>query len=436
VRLAVENKTCIFVGGDVLTHMAADPQFSMEKVLAEIRASTEARRARGEVVQRESRKPKTPSVAFSRPAVRNLGRLRAEVMAASLSHNAVGAINPRRGGPVNASIQFVKRAMRRSLTWYTRPLHQFHGAVARSLQEILEFLDNIQAGLETVSDRVGRVEAGLDDGASRLEAFETQIRDLERHVRHLNHLAEKAALVADASSPGGPSLQSGVASEAQFDYFGFEQQFRGPEDAIRERQIAYADCFRNASKVADLGCGRGEFLEVLRERGISAVGVESGTDAFLRCKDKGLEVVQQDLFTYLESVEDESLGGIFSSQVIEHMPATLQLRMVNLAHRKLAPGAYLVIETINPESLYALSRNFLLDPTHVRPMHPETLAFVMRSLKFSDVELKFSSPAPGWPMPKLKMEHPTAELDDFNETLERMNTALFGNQDYAAIGQK
>lgn len=412
--------------------MAADAQFSIEDALAEIRAKADARRARGEVVSREPRKPKVPAVAFSRPVVKNLGRLRAEVMAASLSHNAVGSINPRRGGPVNASIQFVKRAMRRSLTWYTRPLHQFQGAVARSLQEISEFLDNLQASVDSVSGEL----VNVGDKVARLETFETRVLELERHMRHLNHLAENAALARDGASPGAPTWQSAVASDAQFDYFGFEQQFRGPEEAIRERQVAYAKYFHNARKVADLGCGRGEFLEVLREREISAIGVETGTDAFLHCREKGLEVVQQDLFTYMESLEDESLGGIFSSQVIEHLPASLQLRMVNLAHRKLTPGAYLVIETINPESLYALSRNFVLDPTHVRPMHPETLAFVMRSLKFNHVELKFSSPAPGWPMPKLKMEHPTAELDSFNQTLERMNTALFGNQDYAAIGQK
>jgi SAM-dependent methyltransferase len=408
----------------------------MQDVMAEIRKRAEMRQGGGEVTRHPSRKPRGPAGVLTVARVQDLGRLRAEVTAAAASHNSVGSLNPRRAGLLNSSVQLVKRIMARMLTWYTRPLHQFHGAVARSLQLTLQALDTTQSALAAVTDELDGTRSALSAVNDRVARLEAAFREMERSLRRLTHLIENGQRSADVTLPPTPLFQSDVSSDSQFDYFLFEESFRGPEDAIRERQSVYVDYFRDSRNVVDLGCGRGEFLDILRQIGVPARGVETGTDAFLLCKDKGLDVVQQDLFTYLESVEDASIGGIFSSQVIEHLPANLQLRMVNLARRKLASGAYLIIETINPECLYALSRNFFLDPTHVRPVHPETLAFMMRSLKFNHVELKFSSPAPGWPMPQLHIPNAITDLDRFNETLQLMNTTLFGNQDYAAIGQK
>jgi O-antigen chain-terminating methyltransferase len=214
----------------------------------------------------------------------------------------------------------------------------------------------------------------------------------------------------------------------------FEERFRGPESEIKRRQRAYLEYFRGCSDVLDLGCGRGEVLELMRENGISARGVETGKDAFLLCQEKGLAVTEQDLLSYLESLPDESAGGIFCSQVIEHMNPAAQLLLLRLAQQKLRPGAPLLVETINPECVYALCRNFYLDPTHVRPVHPEMLAFSMRSLGFDKVEIKYSSPLSDRQLPNLPIGEPNPELDAFNRALVHVNDLLFGFQDYAAIG--
>ena len=147
------------------------------------------------------------------------------------------------------------------------------------------------------------------------------------------------------SSPGQPNLPpippifpSGIKHESEFDYFVFEERYRGSEAVIADRQKEYLGHFQGRENIVDIGCGRGEFLELLRENGIRSRGVELGTDPFLLCREKALDVVQQDLFSYLESVPDESLGGLFSAQVIEHLAASDQLRFVSLAYRRPAPG--------------------------------------------------------------------------------------------------
>jgi SAM-dependent methyltransferase len=244
------------------------------------------------------------------------------------------------------------------------------------------------------------------------------------------------------SAPQSSSLSQdptpcGAQPERQFpllfDYVAFEERFRGDEALIRHRQREYLDYFLGKANVLDIGCGRGEFLELLRDHGIAATGIESDPGMFSACQNKGLTVVNQDLFAFLESQPDASWGGIFCSQVIEHLPPGGQFRLVDLVYRKLQDQGVVVVETINPECLYALARNFYLDPTHVRPVHPEMLRFALETCGFLRVELKFSAAAHDRPLPQLTLAEP-ADSKQFNDALARIQSLLFGFQDYAAIG--
>lgn len=397
------------------------------EVIARIRERVRARHA-GEGP--EYGPPRNPIATFG-PASSthyDLGELHVNLSACNALHNAVGTLNPRHSGLHNQVLQFLKKIMRRSLTWYTRPLHEFHAAVTRTLNHTTIALEEARAGLSMLEARVEHLEQRLEQTSS---ATAESLRGLHRDLRRTQDEVRRG------TPPTGQAVSLNLdqqTAKLDFDYFMFEERFRGPESEIKRRQRAYLEYFRGCTDVLDLGCGRGEFLELMRENGISARGVETGKDAFLLCQEKGLAVTEQDLLSYLESLPDESAGGIFCSQVIEHMNPAAQLLLLRLAQQKLRPGAPLLVETINPECVYALCRNFYLDPTHVRPVHPEMLAFSMRSLGFDKVEIKYSSPLSDRQLPNLPIGEPNPELDAFNRALVHVNDLLFGFQDYAAIG--
>jgi SAM-dependent methyltransferase/glycosyltransferase involved in cell wall biosynthesis len=154
-------------------------------------------------------------------------------------------------------------------------------------------------------------------------------------------------------------------------YDAFEDVFRGPEQFIRDRQRRYLQLLGDREPVLDIGCGRGEFLDLLRERGLEYAGIDPDPDMVGRCRAKGHEHVEvADANSYLEKCADDSIGAIFCAQVIEHMPYDELLRFYALGLRKLEPGGLFILETVNPHSVPAL-KTFWVDPTHQHPLFPE-----------------------------------------------------------------
>ncbi|HZD30093.1 MAG TPA: class I SAM-dependent methyltransferase [Candidatus Angelobacter sp.] len=291
--------------------------------------------------------------------------------------------------------------------------------------------------LAGAAEDVLKLRSGVDQLSESLRRTQLQGRLRDRDFRRFVHDVRGGEIESSAretAAPVPPMFPSKIGRAAEFDYFAFEDRYRGEEAMIRRRQQEYLRYFGGRDNVLDVGCGRGEFLELLREQNISAKGVELGTDQYLICKEKDLDVVQQDLFSYLESLPDESLGGLFSAQVIEHLAAGDQLRFITLAHRKTSPGSPVIFETINAQCVWAVMRNFFLDPTHVRPVHPETLKFAMESANFQNVVLVFSSPVSDHFIPPLEVDGEVRNLQEFNRQLEHLNELLYGNQDYAAVG--
>ena len=179
------------------------------------------------------------------------------------------------------------------------------------------------------------------------------------------------------------------------DYRSFQASFRGDADEIAERMRVHVDRFAGVDGViADLGCGRGEFLDLLAEAGHRVVGVEINAADVEECRRRGHAAVVSDLFAWLREQPAASLGGIFLAQVIEHLAPPQWQQLVDLAATRLAPGGRLVVETINPESLYALARAYVADPTHIRPVHPGLLEFLARRAGFFPVEVELQAPVP------------------------------------------
>jgi len=228
------------------------------------------------------------------------------------------------------------------------------------------------------------------------------------------------------------------ALEPEFDYCDFEDHFRGDEEEIKERQRRYLEYFKGAEQVLDVGCGRGEFLELLREVGITAKGIDANLDMVLLCQEKGLDVLQGDALAYLESLSDASLDGIFAAQFIEHLPPSVIVSFIQLCHRKLKLNGVILLETPNPQCLTTMAWGFYLDFSHLWPCHPEAMRYLLESMRFRDVRLEFSAPVDAQASMPLMRDSSLfgAETERFNRAAQRLNELIFGYQDYAVIGRK
>lgn len=211
-------------------------------------------------------------------------------------------------------------------------------------------------------------------------------------------------------------------------YVSFEETFRGSEEEIRLRQAGDVERFRSViGPVADLGCGRGEFLAALASAGIPGVGCDANPLMVEHARSKGLDVQRADLLSWLAARPDGSLGGITAFQVVEHLPPEALFRLVDLAAAKLSTGGVLLLETVNPESVFAM-KWFWMDLTHVRPVPGPSLAHLLEAAGFRDVVVDFRSPVPE----DDRIPEPAAGSADF-APIARL---LFAPQDIAVIGTK
>ena len=250
---------------------------------------------------------------------------------------------------------------------------------------------------------------------------------------------------ADPGSPvPDPGLAPSQAPASQFDtldshkYVGFEDQFRGSPEEIRRRVEDYLPMFAKASDVLDVGCGRGEFLELLRERGVRSRGIDINPAMVEVCRGKGLEAESGDALAYLRGLPDASLGGLFAAQVVEHLEPRYLAQLLDAAFEKLRSGAPIVLETINPACWFAFFESYIRDLTHVRPVHPDTLKYLLIATGFQHVEIRYRAPYPeGEKLQKLAGGQQVALADlveTLNANVEKINRLLFTYLDYAAVG--
>lgn len=246
--------------------------------------------------------------------------------------------------------------------------------------------------------------------------------EYERLIHEELRVVRQRAAALAAPAPAIPA-PAGAPLAPELDWLRFASRFRGSEERIRELQRFYVPFFEGAREVLDLGCGRGEFLEVMKEAGIPARGVDLSRESVELCRAKGLSAAQADLLEHLASLADASLGGIFCGQVVEHLEPARLPELVRLASRKLERGAALAIETPNPECLAIFATHFFLDPTHTRPVPSSLLVFYLEEYGFGRIQVHRLSPALE-SMPSL-----AALPEDFRQ-------AFFGGLDYAVVGRR
>ena len=307
--------------------------------------------------------------------------------------------------------------------------------------------DEIERHLEALLARERRNDTAVAALAAQHEELRAALAVVQQSAHGLRRAVEELQANPKSQIPN-PKSQTDPGSRvpdpgSQFDtldshkYVGFEDQFRGSPEEIRKRVEEYLPIFAKANDVLDVGCGRGEFLELLRKRGIRARGIDVNPAMVEVCRGKGLEAETGDALTCLRGLPDGSLGGLFAAQVVEHLEPRYLTRLLDAAFDKLRPGAPIVLETINPACWFAFFESYIRDLTHVRPVHPDTLKYLMIATGFQHVDIRYRAP-----YPESEKLQPIAagSLGDLAETLnanvEKINRLLFTYLDYAAVAIK
>jgi O-antigen chain-terminating methyltransferase len=215
-------------------------------------------------------------------------------------------------------------------------------------------------------------------------------------------------------------------------YAAFEDVFRGTREEIKAKQSVYLPLLREHGigspnmPILDLGCGRGEWLELLREAGLQARGIDCNEIVIEYCKSAGLDVVHGDALSCLRALPDASLGALTSFHMIEHLPFDVILTLIDEALRALKTGGILILETPNPQNILVGSHTFYLDPTHLKPLPSAMVRFFVEARGFCNVQVRELNPYPA----------SVRFADDGKGLANRLNDYLYGAQDYAVIGQK
>ncbi len=327
-------------------------------------------------------------------------------------------------------------------------LDRFQSALVGFLQGITAFVETKDRQLAANATARSEAQQAALGGLPDLQA---QVAVLQRATHMLTRRAEESA----AHKPGTVAVASAGAAAAHaepiddYKYVAFEDQFRGSVEDVRSKLADYVPIFHGASNVLDIGCGRGEFLALLEGAGVSAQGVDVNADMAAAARERGLTAVANDALAHLSSLADESLGGLFAAQVVEHLEPSYLIRLLEVAFHKLRPGAPIVLETINAACWVAFFSSYLRDLTHVRPIHPETLEFLTRASGFERVSIRYSAPVAEHT--RMKSVDVPQDILDSSEASARaiveaaraininsaiLNKLAFSYHDYAVIGYR
>jgi SAM-dependent methyltransferase len=333
------------------------------------------------------------------------------------------------------------RLLRRQETFNSTAV-QYINELHRTIDEYRIARDEARRFHEALAARERRMEALIEAIRTEHGEIRTSLGVLQQATHTLGSVVSgfnpPSVAPASGSSSAAASTPSSSVETLSHKYVGFEDAFRGSSEDIQRRLRDYIPIFAGASDVLDIGCGRGEFLALLRESGVTARGIDLNDAMVAVCREKGFEATKADALSYLRGVAPGSLGGLFAAQVVEHLEPAYLTRLLEAAFEALRPGAPIVLETINPACWFAFFESYIRDITHVRPLHPDTLKFLLIASGFQQIEIRYRAPYPEHE--KLQPLPASVALGDSVDTLnanvEKINRLLFTHLDYAAIARR
>jgi ubiquinone/menaquinone biosynthesis C-methylase UbiE len=332
------------------------------------------------------------------------------------------------------------------LTTASRHTEQL-SAQTNNVQEEHATLAEVVGGLRNDFDRAGEQLRALQAHADQITAVRQDLDALEQ--RHTSDSAFiKAQLTRQSAvvyklldpAPGKTRGKGKRASDADLSemaahrldafYFSFENRFRGPREEIKRRMQFYLPlvegcCAGKPTRpIVDLGCGRGEWLELLEQKKLTATGVDLNEAMIDQCNERRLKVVKADAVEFLRQLPDDSQGAITGFHIIEHLSMDTMVDLIAEAFRVLQPGGLAIFESPNCKNLTVGASYFYIDPTHRNPVFPETAQFMLETTGFERVILEYLSPVE------------TSDISDIDEQPVYLRNLLYGPRDFGVIGYK
>jgi 2-polyprenyl-3-methyl-5-hydroxy-6-metoxy-1,4-benzoquinol methylase len=327
----------------------------------------------------------------------------------------------------------------------THQQRQFNCTVLNQLRVLTgaaQILENRQKQL--VADMFSRLEDVVGARLGAIEKSSAYVRAaLVAQERRIAALFEEGTHLPEEVDPG---LTEAVRAEEEREYDGlylaFENQFRGSREVVRERLKVYLPLLDQAAvggrtmPILDLGCGRGEWLELLHDEGFVAEGVDCNRVLLDLCRQHDLRVYEGDVLAHLRERPDASLGAVTGFHIIEHLPFPVLLKVLDETVRVLKPGGLAIFETPNPENVLVGACYFYADPTHRNPIFPPTIRFLAEQRGLSDVRV-LTLDDHLWTresFESLPAEHPLASA--LNPVLNLVKSRFYCGADFAVIGRK